>query len=294
MRQLLKMSVWTFGYVVANQVAIVVIQNLAQPGSGGVDAYAKAYIFFVLPHGLLAMSIVTTFTPEMASSVRQRNKAAFIDRASLGLRLIALLTLPAAAGMFVLRRAIIGVVMQHGNFDQVAALNTSRALGGFAVGLLGFSLYLFVLRGFYAHGDTRTPFVINLFENLINIVLAVAMYRSFGVMGLALSFAIAYLVSATWALKVLSYKVPGFPVRSTLRKLAPMVLAAVVMAEVMWVVARLVGSNAGIGAVVRVVFAGVVGLAAYVGLLAVLGVSEVNQVRARLSGRLRRPAAPSA
>ena len=66
------------------------------------------------------------------------------------------------------------------------------------------------------------------------------------------------------------------------------------MAEVMWVVARLVGSNAGIGAVVRVVFAGVVGLAAYVGLLAVLGVSEVNQVRARLSGRLRRPAAPSA
>ena len=151
-----------------------------------------------------------------------------------------------------------------------------------------------MLRGFYAHGDTRTPFVINLFENLINIVLAVAMYRSFGVMGLALSFAIAYLVSATWALKVLSYKVPGFPVRATLRKLAPMVLAAVVMAEVMWVVARLVGSNAGIGAVVRVVFAGVVGLAAYVGLLAVLGVSEVNQVRARLSGRLRRPAAPSA
>jgi putative peptidoglycan lipid II flippase len=293
-RQLLKMSAWTFGYVVANQVAIVVIQNLAQPGSGGVDAYAKAYIFFVLPHGLLAMSIATTFTPEMASSVRQRNKAAFIDRASIGLRLIALLTLPAAAGMFVLRRAIIGVVMQHGNFDQVAALNTSRALGGFAIGLLGFSLYLFALRGFYAHGDTRTPFVINLFENLINIVLALVLYRSFGVMGLALSFAIAYLVSATWALKVLSYKVPGFPVRATLRKLAPMVLAAVVMAEVMWVVARLVGSNAGIGAVVRVVFAGVVGLAAYVGLLAVLGVSEVQQVRARLTGRLRRPAAPSA
>ena len=33
------------------------VQNLADPGSGKVNAYATAYIFFVLPHGLLAMSI---------------------------------------------------------------------------------------------------------------------------------------------------------------------------------------------------------------------------------------------
>jgi putative peptidoglycan lipid II flippase len=50
-RRLLSLSAWTLGYVVANQVAVVVVQNLAQPGSGGLDAYAKAYIFFVLPTG---------------------------------------------------------------------------------------------------------------------------------------------------------------------------------------------------------------------------------------------------
>ncbi|MCU1359473.1 MAG: hypothetical protein JWN99_762, partial [Ilumatobacteraceae bacterium] len=205
-RRLLSLSTWTLGYVVANQVAIVVVQNLAHPGSGNVNAYSLAYIFFVLPHGLLAMSIATTFTPEMALAVARRDRTQFIDRTSLGIRMIALLTFPAAAGMFVLRRPLIGLGLQHGNFDAGDALVTSRALAGFALGLVGFSLYLFVLRAFYAHGDARTPFIINIFENLINIVLAIVLVGRFGVLGLGAAFAVAYVLSSIWAMFVLANK----------------------------------------------------------------------------------------
>lgn len=287
-RRLLRMSVWSFGYVVANQLAVIVIQNLAEPGSGNPDAYMKAYIFFVLPHGLLAMSIVTTFTPELASSVKERARELFVDRIGLGLRLIALLTIPAAAVMFVLRRPLVGMVLQHGNFSESAALTTSRALAGFAIGLVAFSLFLFTLRGFYAHEDTRTPFVLNLFESLLNILLAWLLYERFGVLGLGLAYGLAYVVGALWALQVLSYKVPGFSPRQTLARIAPMLLAGVVMAEVMWVVARLVGSNVGLGAFLRVCAAGLVGALVYVGVLMALRVPELEQVRSRLMGRLGR------
>ncbi|MFM2071287.1 MAG: hypothetical protein RLZZ623_1550, partial [Actinomycetota bacterium] len=201
-RQLISLSGWTLGYVVANQVAIIVIQNLAHPGSGAVNAYALAYIFFVLPHGLLAMSIVTTFTPEMARSVQRRDREAFIARCTSGVRLVSLLTFPAAAGLFVLRRPLIGVALDHGKFDQGDALLTSRALAGFALGLVGFSVYLFVLRGFYAHTDAKTPFKINLVENLLNILLAVVLVGRFGVLGLSASFAIAYAIASVWSLYV--------------------------------------------------------------------------------------------
>jgi len=77
---------------------------------------------------------------------------------------------------------------------------------GLAIGLVGFSLYLFVLRGFYSHGDTRTPFLINLAENAINIVLAVALVSRYDVLGLGFAFAIAYLVSAVIAVEVLHRK----------------------------------------------------------------------------------------
>ena len=72
-----------------------------------------------------------------------------------------------------LRRADRRALLQRGQFDAVDAANTARALAGFALGLGAFSVYMFTLRGFYAHKDTRTPFVLNVVENLINIVLAV-------------------------------------------------------------------------------------------------------------------------
>ncbi len=285
-KRLLKLSGWTLGYAAANQVAIVVVQNLAlNQGVGQQDAYNKAFVFFVLPHGLLAVSIATTFVPELARFVTRRDKAAFIERSSLGIRMVALLTLPAGLGLFVLRRPIIGALLEHGKFTAGAALNTSRALGGFAIGLVGFSVYLFVLRAFYAHQDGRTPFVINLFENAINIVLAWVLVGRYGVLGLGLSFGIAYLVAAAMALLVLSYKVPGFSLADIYASLWRMFLAAIVMAEAVWIVARVVGANAGGGSVARVVAGTIVGTAVYVGVLLALRTPEMDQLRNRIRPR---------
>lgn len=278
-KQLTRLSGWTLGYVVFNQIAAITIVNLADPGTGLPDAYAKAYILFVLPHGLLAMSIATTFEPEMARNVKRKLRQGMIDVTSLGVRLIALFTFPAGLLMFTLRRPIVGLALEHGNFTAENALNTSRALGGFAIGLAGFSVYLFTLRAFYAHTDARTPFVINVFENVINIGLAIVLHDRFGVLGLGLAFAIAYLVSSAWALQVLGYKLPGFPVGRVLLALARMAVAAVLMAEAAWIVGRVVGSNTGVGAFVRIVAAAIVGLGVYFGALVVMRAPELTQLR---------------
>jgi putative peptidoglycan lipid II flippase len=285
-KKLAALSGWTLGYVIANQVSIVVVRNLADPGSGNASAYFDAYTFFVLPHGLLAVSIATTFVPEMARSVARRERGSFIRQASLGIRLITLLTLPAGVLIFVLRRPIIGALLQHGEYTDAAALNTSRALAGFALGLVGFSVYLFVLRGFYAHHDTRSPFIINVVENVINIVLAVVLVDEFGVLGLGAAFAIAYIVCSVWALNVLSYKVPGFPMGEILGSLWRMLVAAVLGGEVAWFVARAIGDNSGGGAWMRVIVASVAGLATYAAMLVVLRAPEVDAVRRRLPARL--------
>jgi putative peptidoglycan lipid II flippase len=288
-RRLLTLSGWTFGYVVANQVVIVVVRNLADPGSGDASAYFDAYTFFVLPHGLLAMSIATTFVPEMARAVARKDRAAFTAQTSLGVRLIALLIVPAAIILFVLRRAIVGAFLQHGEYTPAAADNTSRALAGFAIGLIGFSIYLFALRGFYAHQDTRTPFVINVVECALNIVLAFALAPRYDILGLGLAFAIANVVGALWALQVLSYKVPGFPLRAVLGNLWPMVVAGVLAGEAMWLVATHVGGNAGGQAFLRLVVGAIVGVAVYVAVLLALRVPEVTAIGNRIRA-LDRPA----
>ena len=65
-RRLLTLSGWTLGYVVANQVASSSCATSPTRARATPRAYFDAFTFFVLPHGLLAVSIATTFVPEMA------------------------------------------------------------------------------------------------------------------------------------------------------------------------------------------------------------------------------------
>ena len=188
----------------------MIIKNLAKPGSGNVDAYSKAYTFFSLPHGLLAVSIATTFVPELARAVAQKNKQEFESRFFSGIRLTALATIPASIILVTFAKPIVALLLQYGNFDESAVTNTARALVGLSVGLSGFSIYLFVLRGFYSHGDTRTPFFINLFENALNIIFAILLVDKYDVLGLGLAFSFAYLISSGVAVVALRRKTFAF------------------------------------------------------------------------------------
>ncbi|MFM7870860.1 MAG: murein biosynthesis integral membrane protein MurJ, partial [Actinomycetota bacterium] len=282
-KRLVALSGWTFGYVMANQLTVIVTKNLAEPGSGGQDAMAKASTFFYFPHGLLAMSIATTFIPEMARAVARNDRAGFVERTGLGIRLVGLLTFPAAFGFLVMSRPIIGALLRYGQFSAEAADTTARALSGLALGLVGYSVYLFTLRGFFAHQDTRTPFVINCVQNAINIALAFPLAHYFDVLGLGIAFSISYFVGALVALFVLRSKEPLLPVSRIIGALVRMLAASAMMAVVVWLSIAAVGSDDGIGAIAKVALGSVVGIVVYVGSLTLLRAPEVHGLRQRFS-----------
>ncbi len=287
-RKVLALSGWTLGYVAANQIALYVMTQLAQRQNGGWPAYLLAFTLFQLPVGLLAVSVMTTFMPELARARIEQDRARFLDRVSLGIRSIALVTLPAAAGLIALARPLVSVVLEHGAYDARRSSVTASSLAAFAVGLFALSAYLFILRAFYAHNDTRTACLVNLVENVINIVVALALVGRFGVAGLAWSFTIAYSLSALLALRVLTYKVPGMAVRPLLAGVLRLAVAATATAAVAWIASRLVGADRGNGALLRVVVGSVAGIAVYGAVLAALRVPEL----AVITGRFSRATAP--
>ena len=274
--KLIQLSAWTLGYVAANQIALVVIKNLASPGSGGVDAYSKAFVLLQLPHGLLAVSIATTFVPDLARMFHRGDHAEFSSTMARGIRLTAILTFPASVGLFVLSKPLIGLLFQHGNFTQIAAINTAKALSGLALGLAGFSVYLFVLRGFYARNDTRTPFFINVVENVLNIVFALALVDRYGVFGLGIAFSIAYIVSAFIALVVLESTEVDIKMSELMLSLLRIAIAATVMGIVVWTASDAIGSNSGMGSVARVISGTIIGAVSYALALTALGDRELR------------------
>jgi putative peptidoglycan lipid II flippase len=280
-REVVKLSGWTLGYVVTNQIALLVVLYLANRTDGGVGSYTAAFVFFQLPHALVAVSLMSALVPEMSSAARAGDMPAYKRHFSLGIRLISLVVMPAAVGYIVLARPIISALVEHGAAEGSVGL-LADSLAMFAIGLLGFSLYLFILRGFYALRDTRTPFFLNVVENGLNIVLAIALEPLLGVKGLALALALAYSASAVLAFGVLRARVGLLGGRRLALAIGKIAIASGAMAAAVLLVTPLVGSDEGIGAIVRTVVGVIVGVAVFVVTVVALRTEEVDALRSRL------------
>lgn len=283
LRRVARLSGWTVGYVVANQVALLTVLVLASGRSGGVSAYQYAFIFFQLPHGLVAVSIMTTIMPELARRAAANDTAGMIREFSLGLRHLLIVVVPAAAAYVVLAHPLVSVLVR-GGFGADDARVTADTLQALSLGLVAFSIYLYVMRGFYALQDTRTPFVVNCIENACNIVFALALFPSLGVQGLALAYAAAYTLAAVLAAELLRRRLGGLDGRRIARTAGRALAAGVALAIVAAPVAGAIGSDTFSQSVAALAVGGLLGVAASIAVLAVLGADELRA----LFGLLRR------
>lgn len=287
-KRLARLSGWTFGYVAANQLAFLVVLFLSYGRTGDTSVYLAAFTFFQLPHGLFAVSLMTTLVPELAARASRGDMAGFREQFSLGLRLMALVIVPASVVMVVLARPIVNGLLLYGHFTTQSAERTAAALAMFGIGLFGFSVYLFALRGFYALQDTRTPFFLNCFENGVNIAAALALYPLLHVTGLALSWSVAYAVASVAAVIALRHRLGRFDGARVTRSVVRITIASGALGAVSWLVATLIGYGSAPRALAVLFAAGIAGVVVYVAVLAGLRADEVTELRHAL--RRRRPA----
>jgi len=278
-RTMFRLSGWTVGYVIANQIALWVVLVLANGKSSGAFIYLSAYAFFQLPHGLFAVSITTAIQPELATAYVADNLLGLRYRFARGLRLIITLMVPAAALYVGLTQPIVAALLQRGAFDAADTTRVAHTLLAFAVGLPAFSVYLYIQRGFYAMQDTRTPFLVNCFENAVNIVGALLLFPMLGLPGLALSFSIAYTVAALTSLTIMSRRLGGLRGRQVGSTFARVLVVAAVVAAVTYAIAQRLGDATPNEAIVTCVVAGTAGLVvAVVGLWA-MRIHEYHELR---------------
>lgn len=280
-----RLSVWTLGYVAANQVVFFVMITLINGvGVGRVTAFSLAWQFFQLPYGLFTVSIMTTFTPELASHVTRDDMPGFRRRFASGLRLGSLVMVPAAVAYLVLAAPAVTALLEHGAFQDAAGDLTAAALRWLAIGLPGFALFLFTMRGFFAFQDTRTPFFLNLGENVLQIALSLALVRPFGLQGVVAAFSVSYSVAAVVAVVVLQRRSGSFLDRTLGLGLLRHLAAALAMGAALLAVLVVFDNS-----VVRLVVGVLVGGAVYLGVLVLLRSHELTELRTQLR---RTPADP--
>jgi putative peptidoglycan lipid II flippase len=270
---------WTLGYVAANQVGLTVMLAVAAGTTEGLPSwYTYAFIFFQLPHGLIAVSVMTTFVPELASAWTEGDRRRYRDRFSQGLRLVWVGVVPATVVLVLGAAPLVSALLGRGAFGADAADGTAEVLATMAAGLPGFSAYLYALRGFYALGDTRTPFLVNVLENALQVGLTLLLVPGASSPGMALgiAYAVAYSVAGVMAIVLLHRRVGGIATPALGTAMARLAAAGVVAAAA--VVATRVLLGDGTGPAAEAVAVAVVGLGAFVGAAAALGVGELREL----------------
>jgi putative peptidoglycan lipid II flippase len=297
-RDVIGLAGWTMGYVIANQVALIFIQRVASRADGEWSAYNLANnTFFLLPHGVLAVSIITATQPELARAFLDRRRRDFRRLTENGIQTIMTVIVPAAVVLFVLARPLASLVLQHGNTSADDAERIAIALRAFVIGLPGFSVYLFLMSALKALRDTQATFTVNVWENAMNIVFVAVLWPWIGLRGLALSFTLAYLLAALVALSAVGRRIGGIGGNRLLAGSGSVVAAALAMGVAIEVVRRLVtavllGSDPLLGLFIGNAFtvgaAGVAGVTVYALIGRQLGVREIESAASALRRRLGR------
>ena len=289
LRKLARLSVFVVGYVVTNQIGYLTAQWLANRETGGVTAYAWAFMFFMLPHGLFAVSVMTALLPGMSEFAVNERWNDFRERLSVGIRATFLLILPAAVGFFILSEPIVRLFLEKGVATSESTEIVTGVLRLFVLGLVPFSTFQLMQRAFYALQDTKTPFLINCASVTLNVVVNIAMFKWLGVEGLAAGHALAYTFALTLQARALSKRVGGLDKNRLLASAGRIAVAAAGMGLVVWGVfeatSGVFDETTLLGQTLVVAVPVILGAVVYAGFLFGLRVPELAYVRGVVTRR---------
>ncbi len=126
------------------------------------------------PLGVFAIALSTVILPSLSRSHANDSADEFSGTLDWGLRLVLLIGIPSALGLFILARPMITTLFMYRDFGAGDVDMAGLSLMAYAIGLPAFMLIKVLAPGFYSRKDPRTPVRIAIVALLTNMVLNIA------------------------------------------------------------------------------------------------------------------------
>jgi putative peptidoglycan lipid II flippase len=227
-----------------NLLVSTLIASLLEQGS--VSWLWYAFRLMQLPIGVFGVALATVSLPALARAAVDNDLPGLKSTLSATLRLVLVLTIPAALWLAVMAMPVVAFLYEHGRFGARDTAQTAHALLMYCVGLPAFAGVGVVTRAFYALGDTRTPVrasFVSVALNLVLNLLFIGPLRPLGLghLGLALATSLTSIANLTQLLLALRARIGalegGRLLRTALRATLASALAMVPIALGLWAIA---------------------------------------------------------
>jgi putative peptidoglycan lipid II flippase len=300
----LGLAKWTFLFVLANQLGMVVVTQLATAagaaaeGKGftgtGITAYNYALLLWQMPQAIITVSVMTAVLPRISRAAHDGDPSAVSDDISYGLRTSAVAIVPCAFAFLALGVPM-AMFLYAGSGDS-GARSIGYVLMAFGLGLIPYSVQYVVLRGFYAYEDTRTPFYNTVIVAAVNAAASalcfVLLPARWAVIGMAASYGLAYAVGVGVAWRRLHKRLggdlDGSHVRRTYARLAGACVPASLLAgATAFGISQALGSGA-LGSLAALVGGAIVLLGAFYAAARRMRIEELTAMVGMVRGRLGR------
>jgi putative peptidoglycan lipid II flippase len=287
---------WTFAALLVGQLGLVLVSRIAneagqQAGDVGTGrfVYDTAYLLFMLPHSIVAVSVVTAVFTRMSHAVVTDRLDAVRSDVSVALRTIGVATVLATVAFAVLGPDLTTLLFATNSRSTAQGLAWTTA--AMMIGLVPFSAIYLFQRVFYAFGDARTPFWVQVVVIIVwsagNLLAAARLQGVAVVIGIGLAMSAANVVGALVLAALTSRRIHGVDTLRVASTYLRCAVAAVLAGVLGWATAaatHLLAGEGHRGALLALLVGGTVLLVVYVLALRLMRVREL----ADLAGPLRR------
>lgn len=294
LRHTLKLGVWTFLFIIVNQIAFLQITKIATgatfagardaKAAAGSTVYGLGYLVSQLPHSIVTVSLATAIIPTLAALAAERNYSRFRLELARTVRIALVLVVPVAVALLCLGQPLTAIAGGLGSLGGSTAV-IGHTVQAFSLAMVTFTIHYLMLRGFYANEDNRSPFFIQVVIAAVNIALALVLTSMVGPAAvapmLALSYGIAYLVgsiiSVTWLSRsigpILDREMILFVIRLTY---ATGLAAFVALGVSFGIDSAGVEPARAVGGAITTIVAGSAAVVTYVAAAKVVGLTQLN------------------
>jgi putative peptidoglycan lipid II flippase len=154
--------------------------------TGGPSSIYYADRIYQLPIGVIGIAAGTVLLPEMSRRFASGNDGAAYSAQNRTMALTLALSVPFVVAFVLIPGVIMRGVFVHGAaFTEGDAAASALVLAVYGLGLFPMVLIRSAVASFQSHGDTFTPMAISLAAVVLNVMLKIGFYRTYGVVALA-------------------------------------------------------------------------------------------------------------
>ena len=278
-----------------SQLTLLVLTSLGSTlAPGAIGAFGLAFVIFQIPLGTIAYPLGIVALPTLSQRVASGRIDEYVALVTRALRLLGFTMLPVACIAAGVALQVVDLVIDFGRVEETGIALTGAAFLGLLAALPTEAMIIVLSRAFFAARNTWIPVAAALVAVGVAIAAALALVDPLGIVGLSLALVAASWVEAFLLLVAFRHRHADFGLVRLARAhawyLAAAVAAGFVADRAYDVLAPALGPDPGpLAGALALAGAGIVGLAVYVGLAALLRVPElgvtIDLVRSGLARR---------